>query len=182
MNHSQIPPRICGGRGTTRIFVAALSLTTLVLAGCGGGADEAEVVEITCTEPETRMNTLQYADSLGVDFAQMQRTASGVCYNDVVTGTGAEAADGNAVTVHYTGYSPDGTSFDSSRPREEPFVITLGAGQVIQGWEQGIPGMRVGGRRTLVIPPELAYGVSGHPAGIPPNAVLVFDVELLAVN
>jgi peptidylprolyl isomerase len=132
--------------------------------------------------PVNRLTSLEYADALGVDFAQMQSTPAGLYYRDVVVGTGAEAATGKLVTVHYTGYFPDGSSFDTSRGQPAAFVITLGARQVIRGWEQGIPGMKVGGRRTLVIPPELAYGPQGRPPTIPPNAVLVFDVELLEVN
>lgn len=106
---------------------------------------------------------------------------------DIRTGTGAEAAAGRTVTVNYTGwlYAPmqpeqKGQQFDSSVGRG-PFSFTIGAGRVIQGWERGVPGMRVGGLRRLVIPPDLAYGAQGAP-GIPPNATLVFDVELLAVQ
>jgi FKBP-type peptidyl-prolyl cis-trans isomerase len=106
-----------------------------------------------------------------------------------VVGTGAEAVNGRLVTVHYTGWlysataaGNKGTKFDSSRDRNQPFQFTLGVGQVIQGWDQGVAGMRVGGQRTLIIPPGLAYGSRGSGSAIPPNATLVFDVELLAVN
>lgn len=110
--------------------------------------------------------------------------------NDVKAGTGAEAVAGKAVTVHYTGWLYDekaadkhGAQFDSSHDREEPFEFTLGGGQVIQGWDQGVAGMKVGGQRTLTIPASLAYGESGAGGGaIPPNATLVFDVELLDVK
>jgi FKBP-type peptidyl-prolyl cis-trans isomerase FkpA len=109
--------------------------------------------------------------------------------SDSRTGTGAEAVAGRAVTVHYTGWLYDsaaadhhGRKFDSSRDRSEPFTFRLGAGEVIRGWDQGVAGMKVGGLRTLLIPPDLGYGSRGAPGAIPPNATLVFDVELLNVK
>ncbi|TXH71895.1 MAG: FKBP-type peptidyl-prolyl cis-trans isomerase [Thiothrix sp.] len=110
--------------------------------------------------------------------------------NDVKAGTGAEAVPGKTVSVHYTGWLYDekaadkhGAKFDSSHDRDEPFEFTLGGGQVIQGWDQGVAGMKVGGQRTLTIPASLAYGDTGAGGGlIPPNATLVFDVELLDVK
>lgn len=101
---------------------------------------------------------------------------------DLVEGTGAVASAGQQVQVHYTGWLTDGSKFDSSVDRGQPFPFQLGAGQVIQGWDQGVVGMKVGGKRKLTIPPELGYGARGFPGAIPPNATLVFEVELLGVG
>jgi FKBP-type peptidyl-prolyl cis-trans isomerase len=101
---------------------------------------------------------------------------------DVKVGTGDEAVAGKSVTVHYTGWLTDGTKFDSSKDHGQPFTFQLGAGQVIKGWDQGVLGMKVGGARKLTIPPSLAYGANGAGGVIPPNATLVFEVELLGVN
>jgi FKBP-type peptidyl-prolyl cis-trans isomerase FkpA len=101
---------------------------------------------------------------------------------DLVTGEGAEAAAGQRVSVHYTGWLTDGTKFDSSKDRNEPFDFPLGAGHVIRGWDEGVQGMKVGGKRKLTIPPSMGYGVRGAAGVIPPNAVLVFEVELLGID
>ena len=109
-------------------------------------------------------------------------TSSGLTIDDIVVGNGAAAAAGQKVTVHYTGWLTNGTKFDSSKDRNDPFVFPLGAGSVIKGWDEGVQGMKVGGQRRLVLPPEFGYGARGAGAVIPPNATLVFDVELLAVK
>jgi FKBP-type peptidyl-prolyl cis-trans isomerase FkpA len=123
-----------------------------------------------------------FSASLGVDTTKMTKAPSGFWYTDVAVGQGAEAESGRTVRVHYTGWLPNGTKFDSSRDRGEPFAFTLGAGQVISGWDEGVKGMRVGGRRKLVLPPQLAYGEGGAPPTIPPGATLVFDVEVLGIE
>jgi FKBP-type peptidyl-prolyl cis-trans isomerase len=120
--------------------------------------------------------------SLGVDTTTMTKASAGFWYSDVTVGQGAEAVPGRTVGVHYTGWLPNGTKFDSSRDRGEPFAFTLGSGQVIAGWDEGVKGMKVGGRRKLVLPPQLAYGDGGAPPTIPPGATLVFDVEVLTVE
>jgi FKBP-type peptidyl-prolyl cis-trans isomerase FkpA len=110
------------------------------------------------------------------------RTPSGLEYQDLAVGEGAEAVSARVVRVHYTGWLTDGTKFDSSKDRNEPFEFTLGAGRVIRGWDEGVAGMREGGKRKLTIPPELGYGARGAGRVIPPNATLVFEVELLQVR
>ena len=116
-----------------------------------------------------------------MDTNDMTTTPSGLKYEDVVVGTGAEAVAGKTVDVHYTGTLDDGTQFDSSRTRG-PFSFRLGGGQVIKGWDEGVAGMKVGGQRRLVIPHQLGYGTRGAGGVIPPLATLVFDVELLGVR
>jgi FKBP-type peptidyl-prolyl cis-trans isomerase len=100
----------------------------------------------------------------------------------IMTGTGPAPRRGSTVTVHYTGWLPDGTKFDSSVDRDEPFSFVLGTGQVIKGWDDGVAKLRVGDKAKLTIPPELAYGPQGYPGAIPPNATLIFEVELLSVS
>src|SRR5262249_40538160 len=109
-------------------------------------------------------------------------TASGLQYIEVVVGTGEEAKTGQRVSVHYTGWLTDGAKFDSSRDSGRPFQFDLGAGAVLRGWDLGLAGMRVGGPRRLIIPPDLGYGVRGYPPVIPPSATLIFDIELLGVD
>ena len=129
--------------------------------------------------PDPVSNT--YAPALGVSLPEFTRAPSGLYYRDVQPGTGATATAGRTVSVHYTGWLPSGEQFDSSRDRGEPIEFALGQDEVIEGWDEGIAGMKVGGRRKLVIPAPLGYGASGG-GPIPPNSVLVFDVELTAVR
>jgi len=116
----------------------------------------------------------------------MQTTPTGLQYEDTVVGDGATAASGQHVTVHYTGWlyqdGAAGRKFDSSKDRGQPFEFSLGAGMVIRGWDEGVAGMRVGGTRRLVISPELGYGARGAGGVIPPNATLLFEVELLGAE
>jgi len=147
-----------------------VSLLLIASLGCGGeDSDSGDPAQVT------------YAPALGVDLTAMERRDSGLYVQDIVAGTGTTATAGRQVTVDYTGWLPDGTQFDSSKaPGRPPFSFTPGQGRVIAGWEEGIPGMKVGGLRKLVIPTSLAYGEQGN-RSIPPHSVLVFDVELRSV-
>jgi peptidylprolyl isomerase len=123
------------------------------------------------------------SSDLTVENAQnIVTTPSGLKYIDLVEGTGETPQAGQTVVVHYTGTLEDGTKFDSSRDRNSPFSFPLGLGRVIRGWDEGIITMKVGGQRQLIIPPELGYGTRGAGGVIPPNATLIFDVELLRIN
>jgi FKBP-type peptidyl-prolyl cis-trans isomerase len=117
---------------------------------------------------------------------RMSELPSGLKYTDTTVGTGTEATKGKKVSVHYTGWlynnATKGAKFDTSLDRGQPFGFALGAGQVIRGWDEGVAGMKIGGKRTLIIPPDLGYGARGAGGVIPPNATLMFDVELLGVQ
>ncbi|HEY7502831.1 MAG TPA: FKBP-type peptidyl-prolyl cis-trans isomerase [Gemmatimonadales bacterium] len=146
---------------------STLALLALILAACGGSDSGGGAAS---------------GGDFKLDSAALRKTASGLQYQDVSAGSGAEARDGQVAVVHYTGWLTDGTKFDSSRDRGEPFSFPIGAGQVIPGWDEGVAGMKVGGRRKLVIPASLGYGDMGAPPVIPPGATLVFDVELLELK
>ncbi len=117
-----------------------------------------------------------------MDISKAIATPSGLKYIDAQEGEGSSPQTGQKVTVHYVGTLENGHKFDSSRDRKEPFSFQIGVGQVIKGWDEGVATMKVGGRRTLIIPPDLGYGARGAGGVIPPNATLLFDVELLAIN
>ena len=110
------------------------------------------------------------------------KTPSGLTIEDLIVGTGDAANAGQKVSVHYTGWTTDGKKFDSSKDRGQAFIFSLGRGEVIRGWDEGVAGMKVGGKRKLTIPYELAYGEKGRPPVIPPKATLIFDIELLKVK
>jgi FKBP-type peptidyl-prolyl cis-trans isomerase FkpA len=153
-------------------------LLAFIAAGCGeSSADD----EARRRLPPERQVAERYSPALDVDLSQMERLWSGLYIQDIRTGEGSRADSGDVVTVHYTGWLPNGLKFDSSRDRDEPYDVALGYGRVIDGWDQGIVGMHEGGRRKLVIPPVMGYGEQGQ-GPIPSNATLVFDVELLAVE
>ncbi|HET7671667.1 MAG TPA: FKBP-type peptidyl-prolyl cis-trans isomerase [Burkholderiales bacterium] len=110
------------------------------------------------------------------------KTPSGLVIEDLVVGSGNAASAGQRVSVHYTGWLTDGKKFDSSKDRGEPFMFSLGRGEVIRGWDEGVTGMKIGGKRKLTIPPDLGYGSRGAGGVIPPNATLLFEVELLGLK
>ena len=145
----------------------------IAIAGCGGGdsttGSETAESAATTTKPVVKAPT-------GAPPKQLE-------VKDLVEGSGEEAAAGDKVTVDYVGVNyKSGKEFDSSWSRNEPFTFTLGAGEVIPGWDQGVEGMKVGGRRELIIPPELAYGSAGSPPAIPPNETLIFVIDLREVS
>jgi FKBP-type peptidyl-prolyl cis-trans isomerase FkpA len=152
-----------------RLFLLLVCALPLFAAACG-------------SDGPTSIEDTEFAPNLGVDLSAMTRTSTGLYYRDAIVGTGALAQSNSRVSMHYRGWLADGTLFANGaapQPPLGPFV--LGTGYVIKGWDQGIPGMRVGGIRQLVIPPSLAYGAEGR-GSIPPNSVLVFEVSLVSVQ
>jgi FKBP-type peptidyl-prolyl cis-trans isomerase FkpA len=156
-----------------RGFLKVTLVTGAALAAlaCGSEPEEAPPILIRAT-----------ATAPALDLEAMTQTASGLRYLDLAVGDGAEAVAGQQVTVHYAGWLLEGEKFDASVDRGETFSFPLGAGRVIPGWDEGVAGMRVGGHRRLVIPPELGYGEGGYPPVIPPDATLVFEVQLFGVG
>lgn len=146
---------------------ASWLIVAIALAGCGPVSVGCEAAE----SPEARRQRIQ----------ELSRSVTELRIRDLEAGTGAEASPGRTISVHYTGTLLDGTEFDSSRGKGEPFEFQLGTGQVIPGWDEGLVGMRVGGRRELIIPANMAYGREGL-GDIPPDAALKFDVELVDVK
>jgi FKBP-type peptidyl-prolyl cis-trans isomerase FkpA len=158
-------------------FIGLCLVAAVLSAGCYDSAQKSDSVSSTTTSGTTSAvpNT---ADGAG---GKVHKLASGLQYEDIVVGSGKMAEPGMNVSVHYTGWLPDGLEFDSSKRSGQPLKFQLGSGRVIQGWEEGIKGMRIGGKRKLTIPPDMAYGASGS-GPIPPNATLLFDVELVDVQ
>lgn len=180
---NSIIPRMKRTKGTD-IAAVLLVLVALAAAIALGGCSTPQA-----TAPEDPAATEQPAETpSGPSGTAYGETPSGIedvtelKIEDAEVGTGAEAVAGKAVTVNYTGWLTDGTKFDSSVDSGQPFTFNLGAGEVIPGWDEGVAGMKVGGKRRLIIPAAMAYGEAGAGGVIPPNATLVFDVELLDVK
>ncbi len=156
-----------------------LNLTALLLV-------TSSALIFSCTKkesaPTTATATGETAPAAATTAATPEKDVTDLTIEELSVGTGTAAATGNTVTVHYTGWLTDGKEFDSSVPRDQPFTFTLGQGQVITGWDQGVVGMKVGGRRKLKIPYQMAYGEGGRPPVIPPKATLIFEVKLLEVK
>ena len=164
--------------GVLVVCVLVLAVAQVVDQGKQSSAIASQM-SATSTESETLI-ALSLEDVANKE--DVKTTESGLRYVDIQAGEGEMPQPGDTVVVHYTGSLADGTKFDSSRDRDRPFSFKLGKGQVIKGWEEGIATMRVGGRRQLIIPPELGYGQRGAGGVIPPNATLIFDVELLRIS
>jgi peptidylprolyl isomerase len=161
-----------------------LAALAVLLAACTTPTND-PVTETAEAVTTTTQETTTMATSTGDTFAMpasLQTTPSGLQYSIDRPGTGAQPTPGQIVSVHYTGWLTDGTKFDSSRDRGTPFEFPLGQGRVIRGWDEGVAAMKIGEKRTLVIPPDLGYGARGAGGVIPPNATLVFAVELLGAR
>jgi len=146
---------------------------TVPLAACGGGEEAGPTPTVPATQVEGGPPAVSGEPTV---------SASGLQFIDIKVGAGDSPQSGQTVEVHYTGWLADGTKFDSSLDRGQPFSFVLGVGQVISGWDEGVASMNVGGKRRLIIPPELGYGERGYPPVIPANAQLIFDVELLDIK
>ena len=163
---------------------ALLLLAAALAAGCAGsyGSKSGSTGEAPAAAAAPAATTEAAAPAGSTTTGgKVHKLASGLVYEDLVVGNGKMADPGLRVNVHYTGWLADGTKFDSSLDRGQPFSFTLGGGEVIRGWDEGVKGMRVGGKRKLTIPPDLGYGAQGAGGVIPPNATLLFDVELLKI-
>lgn len=166
--------------------MASVALAGVLAAGCASSHNtavkEAPVATTAAVAPVTVPAPTPAPVPAPTQEAKVHTLPSGLVYEDLVVGEGQVAEAGHSATVHYTGWLTDGTKFDSSLDRGDPFQFSLGAGQVIRGWDEGVQGMHIGGKRKLTIPSDLGYGSRGAGGVIPPNATLVFEVELLGLK
>ena len=174
-------------KNQTRFLISlAVSLPlSVALFGCDPVVNQAPPQQTTPAPPASTAAaapTKAFDPNPFKENGKVVKTASGLQYEEMTVGTGKEAKAGSRAIVHYTGTLKDGTKFDSSRDRGEPFPFSIGAGEVIKGWDEGVAGMKIGGRRKLTIPYPLAYGEAGRPPQIPPKSDLLFDVELMDVQ
>ena len=170
----------CGGNpapGQPATRRAVRLLTFLAMSAMAAGCATPRLPPGPDVEPEDAV----YADELDVDFSRMERTSGGLWVEVVTEGVGRQAVRGREAVIHFVGFLPDGTVIDSSL-NGEPYAFELGSGEVIRGWNEGILGMKVGGRRRLVVRPTLGYGGRGKPPLVPPRTILVFDIQLMDVR
>lgn len=162
----------------TGIGLTLAAIATIATTACS------QATEPSATQANSTGSQAQTSPAQGSGETNLatKTTASGLKYDDLVVGTGPSPTSGHKVKVHYTGWLTDGTKFDSSVDRGEPFVFVIDQGNVIKGWDEGVMTMKVGGKRKLTIPPHLGYGARGAGGAIPPNATLIFDVQLLGVE
>lgn len=191
-NSEQSAPKKLGGKVLKYFFIAALALSAVGFFMTYQGPKTKPPQDESALPPEQqdavnqaaqdKDNTAILGNNSNTNMQSKQLDPTKLNIEDEKIGGGDEVKASDKVTVNYTGWLVDGTKFDSSYDRNQPFSFTVGAGQVIQGWDQGLLGMKVGGKRKLIIPAALGYGASGVPGAIPPNAILIFEIELIKID